>query len=158
MKFCPAHKTICVAVMVLTIVGLVFGLWLYLRSFRQVKDIVLVQIKDLAIKAEIALLPQDHYQGLSGRDSLCSDCGLLFVFPDKQIRSFIMRDMNFPLDIIFIENGVIKNISASASQHDSTTIYFSQGAADQVLEINAGLSASYGLTPGDQVNIKNYEN
>lgn len=158
MKFCPAHKTICVAAMVLTIVGLVFGLWLYLRSFRQVKDIVLVQIKDLAIKAEIALLPQDHYQGLSGRDNLCSDCGLLFVFPDKQIRSFIMRDMNFPLDIIFIEEGVIKNISASASQNDSTTIYFSQGSADQVLEINAGLSASYGLAPGDQVNIKNYEN
>jgi len=158
MKFCQAKIIFCLAISALVVISFVFSLQLYLKSSQRLSEPIFIQIKDMTIKAEVATSPQAHYKGLSGRRDLCSDCGLLFVFPDNQIRSFVMRDMNFPLDIIFIEKGVIKNISASANQNDPNTIYFSQGTADQVLEINAGLSTSYSLVPGDEIKIKNYEN
>ena len=61
-----------------------------------------VRINQHLIKTEIARTPYQFYQGLSKRARICVDCGMLFVFSDFDERTFVMRDMNFPLDIIFI--------------------------------------------------------
>jgi len=122
-----------------------------------------VEIGGYRIKAEIALSPEEHYRGLSGREALCAECGLLFVFPDSQERAFVMRGMNFPLDIIFINNGRITRILPDLSPAEpgvdelSLTEYRSGGPADRVLEVGAGFAARGGLAVGDSVIIDSYE-
>lgn len=122
------------------------------------------------IKAEVANTPAAIYRGLSGRPTLCLDCGMLFVFQNRQERKFVMRGMNFPLDIIFIADGKIIKIAAnlppagfeqlnkigqSAENSDENekppVIYYSDGPADQVLELHAGSAARYNLKVGDQI-------
>ncbi len=61
-----------------------------------------VAIKNVVIQAEVVSRLADLRQGLSGRDSLPTDYGMLFVFPKSDIYEFWMKDMKFPLDIIWI--------------------------------------------------------
>src|SRR6185369_7191082 len=63
-------------------------------------------IKGLAIagrniKVELATMRAEQEKGLSGRSSLAPDEGMLFVFSGGAPR-FWMKDMNFPIDMIWI--------------------------------------------------------
>ncbi|HBA36916.1 TPA: hypothetical protein DCZ15_03515 [Candidatus Falkowbacteria bacterium] len=112
-----------------------------------------VWIKGREIQVGIVSGPREQYRGLSGRTSLCPDCGLLFVFPDKQKKEFVMRDMLFPLDIIFIADGEIIKIVAEAEPESIRPfkLYESGGPVNRVLEVNAGYCAQHGIKVGDRV-------
>jgi uncharacterized membrane protein (UPF0127 family) len=71
---------------------------------------VIWKVGNRSIDLEIANTPTQRYLGLSGRASICLDCGMLFSFPEKKEQSFVMRNMNFPLDIIFIADTKIIKI------------------------------------------------
>lgn len=118
-----------------------------------------VRINQQVIKAEIATTPYQFYQGLSKRANLCSDCGMLFVFSDFDKRTFVMRDMLFPLDIIFIAKGevvkIYENLAPEGSQPQN--LYNSEVPADKVLEINAGQAQAWKIKVGDKVIISQYE-
>lgn len=116
----------------------------------------IVKIGQQEMKVEIASTFRQQYQGLSGRQAICADCGMLFVFADSDKKSFVMRDMEFPLDMIFVDNGVIKNIAADLEPEgdDPKNIYESDGASDQVLEVNGGYCQRHNIKPGDRVSIK----
>lgn len=114
-----------------------------------------IKLAGREIEVEVADTPEERYQGLSGRDRLCVDCGMLFNFPDDIEKSFVMRNMKFPLDIIFISRGIIKNIASGAAPEGNSPIrtYNSDGSADQVLELNGGYCASHNIKPGDRLEI-----
>lgn len=116
----------------------------------------IAMINQREITIETAVTPEQQYQGLSGREAICADCGMLFDFSESGPKTFVMRNMRFPLDIIFIDNGVIKNIAANLEPEDSAprNFYESTGAADQVLEVNGGYCAKYDIKPGDKIWIK----
>ncbi|MFA6194303.1 MAG: DUF192 domain-containing protein [Patescibacteria group bacterium] len=116
----------------------------------------IVMINQQEIKVEIASTPEEQYQGLSGRKSICADCGLLFNFSDFGPKTFVMRNMKFPLDIIFINDGVIKNIAANLVPEGSApkNFYESDGPADQVLEVNGGYCEKYNIKSGDRIWIR----
>jgi len=116
-------------------------------------EMTTARINGRKLALEIASTPSRQYRGLSNRDSLCADCGMLFNFTDSGQKSFVMRDMRFPLDIIFIDNGVIKNIAADLPPEGDrpSQIYQSAGAADQVLELNGGYCARYNIRAGDRI-------
>ena len=99
---------------------------------------------------EIVKTPSAMYKGLSNRPSLCRDCAMLFVFPESDQRSFVMREMNFPLDIIFINDGKIVKIHRNLPPEGSLTQfqYNSEAPANRVLEVNAGLARELGLAEG----------
>ncbi len=104
------------------------------------------------IKTEIADTEEERSKGLSGRTSLCSDCGMLFVFPQKENQNFWMKDMLFDLDIIWIAGGKIIGISKRVShERGDLEIVRSPVPVDGVLEINAGKSDEWGLKTGDEV-------
>lgn len=118
-----------------------------------------VSINQHFIKAEIARTPYQFYQGLSKRASICPDCGMLFIFSDFDERTFVMRDMMFPLDIIFIAKGkVVKVYENLAPEGDKPqNLYNSEVPADQVLEINAGQAKAWGIKVGDELTMWQYE-
>lgn len=116
---------------------------------------VAIDLGGQTIKTEVVSGAEDMYRGLSDRASLCQNCGMLFVFSDSMERNFVMRRMNFPLDIIFLNHGKIINIAANLTPEGKQPkmVYASAGPADRVLEINGGLAAQWGLNVGDTIAI-----
>ena len=110
-----------------------------------------LSINDKTVNIEVAENESQWYTGLSNRESICSDCGMYFMFPYKDKLDFVMRDMKFPLDIIFIDGDKIINIAENLAPegNNPTKIYSSVGAADGVLEVNGGFSNQYGIKAGD---------
>jgi len=59
--------------------------------------------KRIHINVEIADTPSLKSQGLSGREDIGDYQGMLLLFDEKGVYSFWMKDMNFPLDLIYID-------------------------------------------------------
>lgn len=55
------------------------------------------------IRVDIADTVVTRTQGLSGRTSLAETDGMLFVFENADRYGFWMKDMNFAIDIIWID-------------------------------------------------------
>jgi uncharacterized membrane protein (UPF0127 family) len=114
-----------------------------------------IAINNHPISVEIALTPAQQYSGLSNRAALGADCGMLFNFPSSEEQKFVMRNMKFPLDIIFFNDGVIIKIAANLAPEGSNPqqIYGSAGAANQVLEVNGGYCAANNIRVGDKIQL-----
>ena len=107
----------------------------------------IIQAPQGIIKAEIATSSIALEQGLSGRISLPTNQGMLFVFPKVASRGFWMRNMSFPIDIIWINKdkvviGVESNVDPSSYPH----MYFPPSPIQYVLELNAGYANKNGIT------------
>ena len=98
------------------------------------------RLGDCRLQLEIAASERSQYRGLSDRDSLCQDCGLLFIFDNQAKRNFVMRDMRFPLDIVYLRDGKVTEILSDLQPEGSNrlTDHISQEDIDMALEINAG--------------------
>ena len=121
-------------------------------------DFPYLKIFNAIIKVEIADTTGKQYLGLSNRPNLCSDCGMVFVFEDKIIRHFVMRNMNFPLDIIWIDGDVVVGIEKNLDPEGAMpkNVYSSDEAVDYVLEVNGGFCDSNNIKIGDKVKFKNF--
>ncbi|MFH1662222.1 MAG: DUF192 domain-containing protein [Candidatus Falkowbacteria bacterium] len=114
-----------------------------------------VVINNIKVDVEIADTDELRYNGLSNREELCDNCGMLFSWNDKKERIFVMRNMNFALDIIFIDDDEIVEISKNAFPEgkDYVMQYKSGEPVNYVLEVNAGFCDEYDIEVGDGVEI-----
>ena len=109
-----------------------------------------VTIGGVQITVEIADTQQLRQLGLMNRDSLPENHGMLFVYPDEQLRSFWMRNTRIPLDIAFIDrNLTIVNIEQMEPQTDENT--FSVSPAQYALEMDLGWFEANGVGVGDRL-------
>jgi uncharacterized protein len=118
-----------------------------------------VTIDNQTFSVEIATSSAQQQRGLSGRNSLPKDQGMLFIFKTPNRYAFWMKGMKFPLDIIFIKDNKIVSISRNVpvpkdTKEANLPIYTPDTPADKALEINAGLATSYDFQKGDDVGIK----
>lgn len=118
-----------------------------------------VQINNSKLTVEVANTPSTRETGLSYRKSLDKDSGMLFVFDYASYPVFWMKDMNFPLDIIWINRNMVVDISedlpfpkASTSLNELPT-YEPKSAVNYVLEVNAGYVKENAIKIGDPVSI-----
>lgn len=111
--------------------------------------------KPLQIKAEVASTEEQITKGLMFRQSLADNEGMLFVYHDSAVRNFWMKNTPIPLDMIFIaENETIAKIHhAVPCTSDPCPLYNSGGPVKYVLEVNANLTADYGIEEGGKVKI-----
>lgn len=109
-----------------------------------------IYIKEKEFKVEIADSIAKRSRGLGGKEFLCQDCGMLFIFPKKDQYGFWMKDMKFPLDIIWLSNDEIVHMEKNILPDDQRILKPSI-EADKVLEINAGKSDELQLDIGDKV-------
>lgn len=128
----------------------------FLKAGQYVADHGSVIIDDIKVKVEIADEPLEMAKGLSNRKSLDEDHGMLFVFAEPGQPAFWMKDMEFPIDIIWIKNDVVidiaPNLPVVAAEFLST--YSPKEPANYVLEVNAGFAKENGIKVGDKVDIK----
>jgi len=112
-----------------------------------------ISINNHVIYVELADTKIKQILGLSYRQSLATTTGMLFTFPDKQIRSFWMKDMNFPLDILWLADnqivGIEKNLFPQGDIPSKN--YSSPQPVNYVLEVNAGTADEYDIKPGNMV-------
>lgn len=108
---------------------------------------------------EIAKTTQELQKGLSNRKSLPENKAMLFIFPKPDYYAFWMKDMQFPLDIIFLNGNkivmVYKNVPPPSSADQALPIYKPEAPSDKVLEINAGLADKYNIQKGATVTFNN---
>lgn len=104
---------------------------------------------------------ESAYLGLSFKESICDNCGMLFPFDNKQNHTFVMRDMMFPLDIIWIDENKIVKIDKNLPPegHDFKNLYNSNQPVNNVLEVNAGFTDKKNIKVGDilEYNIDKHE-
>lgn len=118
-----------------------------------------ISVKGLNIHAKVASTANQRKSGLSKIESIPFDEGMLFVFEQKGRYDFWMKDMKFPIDIIWMdENKKIVNISLDVKPQPmkpdkELTLYNSKYDVLYVLEINAGLTVANNLQVGDTVNF-----
>lgn len=104
-----------------------------------------------AMLVEIADDEPERERGLMFRPPLADDRGMLFEFPDAAERSFWMRNTPSSLDIIYIDpTGSIVSIAHHATPYSEAQLP-SNGAANGVLEVRAGLVEQIGAKAGDKV-------
>ena len=90
------------------------------------------------ISLEIADNEQKRSYGLMNREDMKSNSGMLFIWKDRQIRNFWMKNTHFNLDLFFLNNqGEIIEIYKNAKAFDETNIK-SKDKVKYVLEMNAG--------------------
>jgi uncharacterized membrane protein (UPF0127 family) len=118
-------------------------------------NIKYVEIGGQKIKVDLALTEIEQTQGLSGRQSLAPNTGMLFVFnkPDKYL--FWMKDMNFPIDMIWLtEDMKVDYIKKNASPELYPETYgpsTTDGNAKYVLEVQSGFADKNNLKVGDSI-------
>lgn len=117
-----------------------------------------IRIDSTTIRVDLADTESERRNGLSGRESLEQDEGLLFIFDRKDIfPTFWMKDMKFPIDIIWINDEKIVKIDKNVppppegAEDKNLKLYNPDKPIDYVLEVNAGFSDRHNIKVGDGV-------
>lgn len=105
------------------------------------------------VSGKVAGTWHERYVGLSDSESLEPGEGLFFVHPKQGQHSYVMRDMAFPIDIVFINTeGEITTIHHAPIEEPPYTEY--TGVAKYVLEIPYGWTSENSVSIGDQIEIE----
>lgn len=111
-----------------------------------------IEINGVELTVDIADEPQEQTQGLSGRESMAEDQGMLFIFPQSISPGFWMKEMKFSLDIIWIDqNGMIVGIEKNIAPETYPNTFFPPSPIKYVLEVNAGWSDRHNVKAGNKV-------
>ena len=102
---------------------------------------------------EIADTVAFRARGLSGHAPLLENEGMLFVFRGTTSGPFWMKDMLFPIDIIWIRDGIVVGVTENALPMGQTgfRLYPPPMAVDRVLEVNAHTVKRLHVIRGDEV-------
>ncbi len=103
---------------------------------------------------DLATTPDRQFVGLSGRDHLADNEGMLFIFPRAEVLDFCMRGCVISLDVAFIgeDMRVVKtHTMPEESDHIGKVLYSSDVPARWALEVPAGSLARAGVKVGDPV-------
>lgn len=107
------------------------------------------------IFVEIVTSVSDTQRGLSERDKMCGNCGMLFLMPEKSTQNFWMYKMKFPLDFAFISDGKIVEIYKNVpiyTNNEYTKINSTKNS-DMILELNSGFFDKNNIKVGTEIQL-----
>ena len=127
--------------LILLISSLLLGGWVVRKPF--------ITINGVRVAVEVMDTNEKRQQGLSGREQLGESKGMLFVFDQPGIYPFWMKDMKFPLDFVWINEGRVVDIREKV---EITEMNIKPGQpANKVLEVNSGWVEKHQIKVGDEV-------
>lgn len=135
--------------------GALFGV-LFLRSKEAVvpnpQSVLMVDSVQIPITiADTSVLRQ---QGLSGTVSLAKGAGKLFIFDTPGTYGFWMKDMAYPIDIVWIDaNKEIVEVTNTVLPESYPKVFYPTSPVLYVLELNAGEAGILGLKPAIKINF-----
>ena len=114
------------------------------------RELTKIIVNDTEIMVEISESADKKYKGLSHRERLADNEGMLFLHKRTGSHEYVMRDMNFDLDFIFIRDGKVVDIMKNVPRDYKKVI---KGATtySKVLEVPAGWSDKNKIEIGVEV-------
>jgi len=117
-----------------------------------------IKFGGVVLSVEIAATPADQQKGLSDRDSMAPDHGMLFVFNSEEMWGFWMKGMRFSLDMIWFDSqkrSVFIEQGLPPCTPQNCPIYTPPVNAMFVLEVNAGFVKAHNVVIGDSFSYLN---
>lgn len=121
-----------------------------------VRRVAGIVVNDQELDVEVATTSAEISRGLSGRESFDLD-GMLFIFPTPGKQNFWMKDMRFPLDLLWISGGKVIDILRNVPPPEPGTpdsqlkTYSSPGIVSHVLELPAGAASQLGIEVSSEI-------
>ena len=146
----------------LIILGLIFFLYYAIYIHQAKPNLTEIKVNNNIIYAQIADSENERSLGLSYTKKLEDNAGMLFVFENVSVKNFWMRDMNYNLDIIWIdENKNVLGFTENADKEsylparpNDSRIYKSPENTKYVLETNIGTIQKMKIKAGDILDFK----
>ncbi len=128
--------------LILLISSLLLGGWVVRKPFIRINGVKVVVV-------EVMDTNEKRQQGLSGRERLGENEGMLFVFDRPGIYSFWMKEMKFPLDFVWINEDKVVDLREKVGITEMNIR--PARPADRVLEVNSGWIEKHQIKVGDEV-------
>jgi len=110
---------------------------------------VTLTIGDFTLKAELAVTKEQLITGLSNRDSLPHNEGLLLILPQEGRIPITMKDMRFPIDVLFLDKS--QKVVEIKENFVPWSVYFPRKKARYVVEIPKGWTKKSKTDIGDRI-------
>ena len=109
---------------------------------------------DTHFTVEVVDTDEARSRGLTFRESLPEDRGMLFVFPDESVHSFWMKDTKIALDMIFVDS-VGRVVGVIEAAQPMTTSPRNVGRPSRyVVEIAAMMARKHGIGRGTTIRFE----
>jgi uncharacterized membrane protein (UPF0127 family) len=156
----PRTMILAIVGILLIAVAILGGVFWYARIARGCNPPLprkTVTIGSATVSAELATTMGEQACGLSGREGLSENDGMLFPFSSGSTQSFWMKDMQFPIDIIWISDNTVVGFVENADPQIGASlwklkIYNSPPKVNTVLEVPAGFVQRKNIHVGDTLN------
>lgn len=107
-------------------------------------------IRDTVVLVELADTEVKRRQGLSGREKLSEGSGMFFIFDTEDSHGIWMKDMCFPIDIIWLNsNFEVVSMRIGARPESFPEIFIPEKKATYVLEVGEGFIPRHNIVVGD---------
>ena len=118
----------------------------------------IVNVNGTNLVASVANTPLEHKRGLSGTHSLNGSNGMLFVFEEADEHGFWMKDMDYAIDIVWVdENNQVVDIKENVSPDTYPMVFKPSAPAKYVLEVMAGWVSQNSVEIGDNIMVTDIE-
>ncbi|MDB5181638.1 MAG: hypothetical protein JWP13_401 [Candidatus Saccharibacteria bacterium] len=150
-KSAPKPLLFCVVVGgLLVVAALLASFWPFQSMSTQnnsAKSAYQLRLDGVRYVLETAFTPQQQEKGLGGRERLAESKGMLFWYPREGEQCFWMKDMRFPIDIIWVSaNKHVTHLEESLSPSTYPQTFCAQG--QYVIELDAGEVVKHSLNVG----------
>ncbi len=120
----------------------------------QVNKKTTVRIGPQTFKAEVFDTPSTRVLGLSSRKSLPQDEMVLFIFEKEDLYRIWMKDMNFPIDIMWLDkNKRLIHIEESVSPDTYPRVFYPTTKSLYVIETNSNFVLQHGIKIRDTIDF-----
>ncbi len=104
-------------------------------------------------KVVVSHTDEMRQQGLSNTLTIPHD-GMLFVFPEEEFAGFWMEDMNYSIDIVWMDaDSKIVDITKEVSPKTYPKVFYPTEPVKYVLEFPGGFSDSIGIQVGSRIDL-----
>lgn len=148
-----ARKSDIVAVILAGVAGLVLGVPIVLALYHNYQRVGL-QTTAQTYVLDVAATNGARAKGLSDRQSMSPNRGMLFIYPDDTRHCFWMKDMHFPLDIIWIDPSKrVTHVEPGVPPNSYPQTFCPTAPAQYVIELNAGQAQLADIRPGQTLSF-----
>jgi uncharacterized membrane protein (UPF0127 family) len=118
---------------------------------------VRIEAQQVELRLSVARTTEDKARGLSGRDFLEPNTGMIFVFEQDDYYGIWMKDMKFPIDVIWLDD--LKNIvdvKEGLLPDTYPTVFYPMALARFVVELESGFIETHQIIVGDHFDIPDF--
>ena len=117
-----------------------------------------IELKEQRLNVLVADTYARQYKGLGGRETLGNYDGMIFTYGVDDKYGIVMRDMSFPIDIVWLNKGEVIDIAPNVQvepgvKEPNLRVYRPRKSGNAVLELRAGWVEANDLKIGDKLAV-----